>query len=453
MAPKKVFLVAYEFPPLNMGGEQRPLKFVKYLREYGIEPVVFALDPASYPVVFGDYNADLETLGQIPEGVEIVRVPSEDIVVLRAGRLKAFLSTWFRVVPLEAQGWSRHFKRIFSEQYQRHRPELLMVTAPPFSLLPLCVTTARQYGLPLIVDMRDAWSAWNLTPYGSFLHYRLTLAKERQCLSAADAVIATSDQTLTDFERLHPMIAPNVFHLITNGYDRDIDDWTPCASGHHAGPFTIGYVGSFYYSPEGREQMFTPWWRKRGHRMLQYVPCREDWLYRTPYFFFRTLRALISANPDLESRVQIKFAGRKPAWFDAMVSEFALDRVVSHVGALAHRESLSFQAGCDALLVTSSKVLGGQDYSIAGKTYEYLSMKKPILGFVAEGAQKRLLEQTGMALICNPDAVDQSAESLKRLLDGKWKPVPRAEFLDSLHRRALTAKLAKIITGVAACRS
>ena len=70
-------------------------------------------------------------------------------------------------------------------------------------------------------------------------------------------------------------------------------------------------------------------------------------------------------------------------WIDAQVTQFGLTELVEFVGHLEHPSVIRFQRECDALLVTSSKVIGGQDYSIAGKTFEYLSFRKPLLGFVA----------------------------------------------------------------------
>lgn len=446
---KTLFIIAFEFPPLNVGGAQRPLKFVKYLRDFGIEPVVFSLDPRSYPLVFQDWHLDPDTVGEIPAGVEIVHVPSDDILRLKKGKLKDFLTTWLSILPREGEGWRRHLETAFADRVQRHRPSALLVTAPPFSVIPLAVELAERYRLPLLLDLRDAWSGWNMAPYGSYLHYRLTLALERRCFNAAAAIIATSDQTLADLRRLHPGIPAAKFHLVSNGYDREIDCWEFGLAVPADRPFVIGYVGSFYYSPEGRRRMFTPWWRKRGHHMLQYVPRREDWLYRTPYYFFGALRALLDRRPDLAGRVSVRFAGGKPDWMDAMVARFGLEGLVECIGRIPLAESLRFQASCDALLLTSSKVIGGQDYSIAGKTFEYLSMRKPIIGFVAEGAQRRLLLKSGVAVVCDPDDPAGAAVQLEDLLAGHWRPAPNREFLASLHRREQTSRLAGIVHAVA----
>jgi glycosyltransferase involved in cell wall biosynthesis len=131
-----------------------------------------------------------------------------------------------------------------------------------------------------------------------------------------------------------------------------------------------------------------------------------------------------------------------------MVAEFNLEENVEFLGRITHEQSLRFQASCDALLLTSSMVIGGHDYSIAGKTFEYLSIQKPIVGFVTEGAQKRLLTKTGVALICNPDDPDAAATGLADLLSGRWQTSPDIEFLNGFHRRALTKSLSEIIQRV-----
>jgi hypothetical protein len=37
---KKVLMIAHQFPPIGGSGVQRTVKFVKYLRDFGWEPVV-----------------------------------------------------------------------------------------------------------------------------------------------------------------------------------------------------------------------------------------------------------------------------------------------------------------------------------------------------------------------------------------------------------------------------
>lgn len=210
-------------------------------------------------------------------------------------------------------------------------------------------------------------------------------------------------------------------------------------------PFIIGYVGTFYYSPAARAAMMQPWWRKKPNRMIQYSPRREDWLYRSPWFFFQAVARLLADHPEYRARLRLRFAGQKPDWIEAQVNELGLAGNVEFLGLLDHAGALKFQEDCDALLVTSSKVIGGADYSIAGKTFEYFSMRKPIVGFVADGAQKDLLAESGLAVICDPDNPADSARQLDQLISGQLRLEPNIPFLKTLHRRELTRKLAALL--------
>lgn len=444
---KTVFFVAFEFPPLNVGGTQRPLKFTKYLGDFHVHPVVFTLDPISYSNVFTRYFSDPNTVLDIPANCTIVNVPCDDVKVNNMSHLKSFISTYFSIVSREADGWHRHIVRAFKRQMKLKAPHALIVTSPPFSMVQLGVKLSKQFNIPLILDMRDSWSGWKTGPYASIIHYWLTVFSERMCFKHANCVVVTSDQTLIDLLKLHPKLPKDKFHLIPNGYDLDITDWTIRTKDHYD-EFTIGFVGSFYYSPYARDIMFTSRWNKRGHRILQYVPQQEDWLYQSPYFFFLSLIQLKKRFPETFNKVKVIFAGNIPDWLHNMRSGLGLDNHVDFFGTMPLSESLAFQNSCDALLVTSSKTINGNSYAIPGKTYEYISALKPIIGFVPRGALKRLLERTGLALICDPDSPDDSAIKLHELIAGNWQAQPNSSFLNQLHRKHLTNKLADLIHDV-----
>ncbi|MEX2397440.1 MAG: hypothetical protein WD491_10455, partial [Balneolales bacterium] len=45
---RNVLFIVYYFPPMGSSGVQRPLKFVKYLREFGWNPIIIAPEPGAY---------------------------------------------------------------------------------------------------------------------------------------------------------------------------------------------------------------------------------------------------------------------------------------------------------------------------------------------------------------------------------------------------------------------
>nr|WP_321410905.1 glycosyltransferase [uncultured Carboxylicivirga sp.] len=433
-----IFYIAYEFPPLNNGGVLRSAKFAKYLPDFNIKPVVFTLSPHDYKAIFKEFLVDNTLLDEIPDRAEIIWVPSPGI------KRKHSLRAFFSIVRRDTSHWQPNLKKAIIDNIEKYKPQAIVVTAPPFSLVSYARKLSKELNLPLIIDMRDAWTYWNLTPYRTYFHYLFTKLEERRCFKHASKIIGTSQQTLKDFKKLHPSIPSDKFHLIPNGFDIEMDHWQTEDLTNRK--YRIGYVGSFYYSPEARRQMFTHWSKKPIKHWLNFVPRKEDWLYRSPYYFFKTVSKLIKHNPSYIDKIEICFAGHKPEWFDSMVTENRLESVVKHLGLLSLNESLTFQKQCDALLLTSAKVVGGNDYSIAGKTYEYISIKKPIVSFVCEGAQKDILIKTGIAILCNPDELEESMNKLKELIDGKIHLQPDQQYIKSFHRRKLAENFADIIT-------
>lgn len=442
---KNILFIAYEFPPLNVGGSARPAKFAKHLNRFGYNPIVVTLNPDDYDKVFSSVKTDSNILDDYSGKLKIINVSSEDLVKRRRNKYKRALDIYFNIYK-EAYHWKENFNKMVNQVLREREVSAIFVTAPPFSILKLAAKTAKKFDLPLIVDMRDPWTMWTVTPYSNYFNYLRVKFKERSVFNQATKIIATSKVTIQDFKELHPQINPDKFVYIPNGFEFEIPFRTIITSPKEK--VKIGYVGSFYYSPESRDLIFQPWHKKKGHRKLQYVPRKEDWRYRSPYFFFKTLSALFLQYPELKNNVEISFAGKKDHWFDDMVREFELTRQVSHLGWLSQSESLKLQESCDFLLMTSAKVIGGKDYSIAGKTFEYFKMQKPILAFVIEGAQKNLLQESNLAYFIDPDDEEKSVNQLKRIFNESLQFHPNREFINSFHISNITKTLAETLNEI-----
>jgi len=59
----KILIITYYWPPAGGPGVQRWLKFVKYLPEFGIEPIVYIPENPSYPIV--DKNLIVEVSKEV----------------------------------------------------------------------------------------------------------------------------------------------------------------------------------------------------------------------------------------------------------------------------------------------------------------------------------------------------------------------------------------------------
>lgn len=443
---KNILFVAFEFPPLNGAGVQRSLKFVKYLPQYDINPIVITIREEDGPKVMKGHSLDYSLLKDLPADCIIKRVPCPELTSPRS-KFGRWTKIYFSITEEFKETWKPGLLEALPGIISQYKPQAIYVSLPPFAMAPLWLSLLQKYPIPLIVDFRDAWSQWCMAPNGSYFHYYFKWLQEGRTMGFAKKVICTSKDSLLDLQRVHPSISKEKFSVITNGYDGKLD-WDTISAIPADQKIRIGYVGSFYYDPKSRGQIFTPWWKKPLHRILNYVPRKEDWLYRSPYFFFKAIRQLLDEEPGLASLIEIHFAGHTPDWLKEQIRSFELDAMCFHHGYLDHDAVIEFQQSCQALLITSAKVINGRDYSIAGKTFEYFTIGKPILAFVCEGAQRDILAETGMSLICDPDDAVGSADKIRQLLNGKCNIHPNKKNIEIYHRSILTGQLAEVIHSV-----
>lgn len=438
----KVIFISYELPPFKSGGVYRSAAFLKYLKEFGITPIVITLSKKSieknYPgfIIKDDFGDNILTHHKVYE-------VDSTLQFSHSNNIFNFLDYYFHPNGREAKYWKANFFSTIDEVMKNNKPDFIFVTAPPFSIVSLAIKASKKYNLPLILDLRDAWSNWVVSPYGSIFHYWYKKKTEELALKNAFKIITTSLQTEADLKSSHPNINPKKFRYIPNGFEVLTGLWNSANKKEH-GKFRIGYVGSFYFDPTSRDAMLKKWYQKKAHRMLQYVPNLQDWKYRSPYFFFKSIFNLVAKFPEYRNRISIEFAGENPQWLIEMVHEFGLSDMFSHYGTINHKDCLDFQTKMDGMLITSAKMINGRDYSIAGKTFEYFQNQKPILAFVCEGAQKDILDKSGMAVVFNPDDAEASGLMLKNFIDGKITLQPDMNFISQFNRKQLTKKLADV---------
>ena len=59
MSKKKLLIITYYWPPAGGPGVQRWLKFVKYLPQFNVHPIVYTPKNAAYPLLDETLNKDL----------------------------------------------------------------------------------------------------------------------------------------------------------------------------------------------------------------------------------------------------------------------------------------------------------------------------------------------------------------------------------------------------------
>lgn len=447
---RRVLFIAYEFPPLGGAGIRRSLILSRHLPEFGIAPVILTTDLASYQRDKGDL-VDLKLLDRVPSDITIERIPTRAPGARLPGKLGIWTRSFLTLTDDIAARWRTEVERRLPELLAKYQPKAIYVTLPPFSLAELACSIGKISQLPVLLDFRDAWSQCGHSPYMTWAHYQTVLRSERRCLQQAAAVVCVTEQIKRDMLSAQPCADAAKFRVIPNGFDDELPRALKSgAASDGARPYVIGHVGSFYYSPTARQAMLNPWWRRRLTRWTHYLPRKEDWLYRSPYFFFRALNRLFEQNAAMRKRIRVRFAGAHPDWLHQQVRQFNLGDVVEFLGYLSHKDCLAFQSACDCLLITSAKVIGGEDYCISSKSFEYIAAAKPVLAVVAPGAQRDFFANSGVAQVCDPDDSAGTASQMERLVSGQVEFQTNGAFLAGFRGREISRSLADALHGVIA---
>ncbi len=438
----RLLIAAFEFPPCTAIGAQRPYQWSRQLLQMGHDVSVLTIRPHD--------SEDIAEWDEknMPVGLRLFRVPCP-----AASYSSHPLVRWLQFSSnYLGDTWDRKWRSFVEERWgaiiNEARPEVVIVTVPAFSIGPMILEFARKSGIPAIIDFRDGWSQWCVAPRLTWLHYFLLLQRERWCLQTATVITGVTRQVLEDLRRVHPGIPAGKFHLVPNGTDAPLHPFASERLSREDEPFVIGYVGRFYYDPGRRADCVNPFWKRPLHRWLQYVPRKEDWLYRSPWFFFRSLAVLLKRRPDLRERLRIRFVGTSESWLKKQIKEHGLEDMVELLGRMSQEDCLQFQQSCDALLLTSAKVIGGRDYCIAGKSFEYLASGRPVVGFVTEGEQRDFLAGAGIAILCDPDQPEVSAAALEKLVDGKCDLKRDEDFIERYKRDNTVSSLAEIVKSI-----
>jgi len=173
---------------------QRSVKFVRYLGEFGWEPVVVTAEVADYEVE-REFQLDEDLSAEVGRRAPaVVRVSEPGR--RRNRRSKYFKYDWFlRYRSLwEAQiPWARAAARECVEVARRERADLVYTTLPPYSAAFVGDRVKKEAGIPWVADLRDLWTEDALRVWPSKWHFLWERALERRLLRGADRVIANTD--------------------------------------------------------------------------------------------------------------------------------------------------------------------------------------------------------------------------------------------------------------------
>lgn len=425
---KKILLITYYWPPAGGPGVQRWLKFVSYLPEYDIHPVVYVPDGAAYPI------KDMELIKQIPENIEVIRQPikepaqwskklfSKKTQQLQSGVLPSKRRSWVTqmllyiranfFIPDARVTWVKPSVRYLKQYCTEHTIETIITTGPPHSIHLIGKQLQKEIGVKWLADFRDPWTTIHyfeqmpLSSYSKKKHYQL----EKQVLNSADKITVTSRPTKELFRK----ITQKPIEVITNGYDEKL---LPKNKLQLDVQFTISHIGSLLSD-------------------------------RNPIQLWKAIADLLKRVPNFKNDLKINLAGIISDEVLESIQYFGLIEYIENHGYISHSKAIDLQHTSQVLLLLemdkqSTRVI------LPGKLFEYMASKRPILALgPKEGAIAELLQETNAGKYYTYSQYEAITNCLyayyQKYISEKGLYV-NSKGIEAYSRSAVSKKMAKVI--------
>lgn len=427
---KKALVITYYWPPSGGAGVQRWLKFTKYLRGFGWEPVIYTPENPENP----EFDASLEK--DIPEGMQVIRRPiwepysiykrllgrkKDDRIhaaftsETRQNRFLESVSVWIRgnfFIPDARRFWIRPSVRFLVEYLASHPVDVIISTGPPHSMHLIAKEVSYSVRLPWLADFRDPWTNIDfykdlrLTNRSDRKHKQL----EKEVLKAATSVTVISRGMAEDFRR----IVSRPYEVITNGFDPDdVQSDKPVVPDTR---FSIAHIGTMSSS-------------------------------RNPVNLWKALRELIQDTPGLDRDLEIKLVGKVDFSVNQSLQESGLESFVRRIPYLPHDEVVMCQRQSRVLLLVINNTPNA-GMILTGKFFEYLAAGRPILCIGPEGGDaSAILEETDAGYIADfQDTVKTKALVAKLYAEFRENKIRTpSQAVNGYSRVGLTGKLADVL--------
>ncbi len=395
---KKVLIITYYWPPTGGAGVQRWLKFSKYFREFGWEPIIYTPSNPDFPIndesLLKDIPANLTILKtQITEPYDIYRkimrkkkTETVNQGFLSEGKENSFLQSlmiWVRgnfFIPDARKFWIKPSVSYLTDYISKNKIDAVISTGPPHSMHLIALGLKQKFNTPWIADFRDPWtqidfySQLKLSNWADGRHKKLEL----QVLTQANKVVTVSPTCGTDLQTL----GNRKVDVITNGFDADDfvfeQDLKPLSG------FLLHHIGAL----------------------------NKD---RNPYTLWKVLGDLCKENQELKKELIIKFTGKTDAIaFDSLLQNGILNNA-QKTDYLPHNEVVKLMVQSPILLLPLNNTPNNKGV-LSGKLFEYLAAKRPILAIgMVDGDAAQILNKTNAGVMCGFDDYDFTKQTILEL--------------------------------------
>jgi glycosyltransferase involved in cell wall biosynthesis len=419
----KVLILTYYFPPAGGSGVQRWLKFVKYLPEFDIEPIVYTVENPNYPII----DKSLEK--EIPKGIEILRQPilEPNSILSKFGKkniqsagflnknpskigksLQYIRANYF--IPDARKFWIEPSVKFLTKYLENNPIDTIITTGPPHSVHLIGLALKEKTTIKWIADFRDPWTDIDyfhqlpLTKKSIKKHHEL----EEKVLKNADDVIVVGNTMQNNYLKFNLNT-----HTITNGFD----DFEINQNIHVDNKFSLLHIGMLNAD--------------RNHKML-----------------WEVLAEIKQEVPDFNKDLEIKLIGKVCNEALDAIKANSLSANLNIIEYIEHNQVIAHQKSAQVLLLLINNVPSAKGI-ITGKIFEYLQAQRPILAIAPRnGDLASILQNTNAGIIIDFNDKKALKKAILSLYNDYKNGVLEINSLniEKYHRKELTKELAKILT-------
>lgn len=409
---RKVLFIAYYFPPMGLSGVQRPLKFAKYLPDFGWEPIILTTSDSSFYAFDKSLEEELDSLN-----LSIYRTNSKSNVrkeqnlppyfIQKSGRyVKSFIN-----MPDSKSYWRKPALKLAKSIITKHKIEAIYATAPPYTNFLIGRDLSNKYNIPLTIDYRDSWVDNKFNFYPTPLHRQKAIKMEQSVINEAEKIVVISRYAKELLIKRYPLLSYDDVSIIPHGFDED--DLAPYRNlNPDSSYFTILHLGSFL----------------------------DD---RTPKYFYKALKSFIKKHPEAKSRIRLQIIGKIRKGQENLPKRYGLHEIVTQTGYQNHRIAVENLFTADILWLMLN-----DDIRTPGKLYEYFGSRKPLIITAPDGNMKELGKKTKACLTSNAGdtkSIEENIATYYKLWKEKMLPSADESFVSQFNRRLLTEQLSKIL--------
>lgn len=436
--PRRTLLFhSYHFPPIGGSGAQRPLKMVKHLAGLGYESIVLTRGSDGRAERWAPEDETL--VAEIPEGLEIVRVPAAEPPP--SARWRPIAERWLGVRDRWTAWWVDASVQLGIEAGRE--ADLIYVWMQPYASAEAGAALSRALGKPWVADLGDPWALDEMMVYPSTVHHRLELRRMRRLLGTASAIVMSTQEAVQRLLREFPELADRPVVTIPNGYDvADFAGETPVRAD---GKFRIVHTG-YLHTELGLQHRQ----RRRLRGLLGGSMDGLDILTRSHVYLVDAIERVLAEDRSASDVLELHLAGVLNATDRRVANRCAVATLHDY---MSHADSIELMKTADLLFLPMQNLPKGVRATIVpGKTYDYLASGTPILAAVPDGDARDILAEAGNATLVRPDDVDALTLAIREAMDasrrGERPRRPDPHVVDRFEYRRLAEELARVFDRV-----